>query len=86
MTESNKQRIVKYLVILHSKEMDENDASEMLDRLINDSFRNKTHIPMAINCAIAEVEAMIVELEKSYNEWNLTDLQNELTELKSMLQ
>jgi hypothetical protein len=84
MTESNKQRIVKYLVILHSKEMDENDASEMLDRLINDSFRNKTHIPMAINCAIAEVEAVIEELE--WRHVTYAYHQEELAELKSVLQ
>jgi hypothetical protein len=75
MTKTNKQRIAKYYLIIRGLNL---NFDLFGPRYSPDEIR-------AINCAIAEVEAMIVELEKSYNEWNLTDLQNELTELKSML-
>jgi hypothetical protein len=82
MTETNKKRVVKYFNILKLKQIID---FELMNILCDKSSENEELRNVSINCAIAEVEAMIVELEKSYNEWNLTDLQNELTELKSML-
>ena len=84
MTESNKQRIVKYLVILYKGEQSELDCIDTLNRALKFThYFSLTSVPIAINCAIAEVEAVIQELKTR----NLIYAyhQEELTELKAML-
>ena len=81
MTETNKKRVMKYRNLLRRIfELTFEDFSNYMKIDINADYVYRT----AINCAIAEVEAMIEELKIR----NLTYAyhESELAELKSMLQ
>jgi len=82
MTETNKKRVVKYGNLLRRRTDLTFEALSNYSKIdINADYVYRT----AINCAIAEVEAVFDAESKYINYWNLTELQSELAELKSML-
>jgi hypothetical protein len=80
MTESNKQRVVKYWNIL-DKYKAQSFETLSLFRVVN-----KREFKASINCAIEEVEASIAELIH-YDDTSVrvAVLQSELNQLKQML-
>jgi hypothetical protein len=82
MTETNKKRVVKYGNLLRRRtDLTFEALSNYMKIDINADYVYRT----SINCTIAEVEAVFDAESKYINYWNLTELQSELAELKSML-
>jgi hypothetical protein len=77
MTETNKQRIVKYYSILDKY------THYNYETILLFSSVNKKQFKRSINCAIAEVEEVIEELK--FRNLTYAYHQEELAELKSML-
>lgn len=81
MTQENKERIVKYWNVTNKMDIRE---YESLIPFRESVLYNKQFI-IAIQCSIAEVEAVIKAGSKYINEYNLTELQSQLAELKQLL-